>query len=61
MKSCKYEEFVDILGWTKPSGEEIQEERDALMRSEYFDSIENFPDRIDQFLDAINRVNKINI
>jgi hypothetical protein len=27
------------------------------MRSEYFDSIENFPDRIDQLLDAINRVN----
>jgi hypothetical protein len=26
------------------------------MRPEYFDSIELFPDRIDQLLDAINRV-----
>jgi hypothetical protein len=38
------------------SEEEIHEERDALMRSEYFDPIERFPDRIDQLLDALNRV-----
>jgi hypothetical protein len=26
------------------------------MRSQYFDPIEHFPDKIDQLLDAINRV-----
>jgi hypothetical protein len=26
------------------------------MRSEYFDPIERFPDRIDQLLNALNRV-----
>ncbi len=34
----------------------MYEERDALMRSEYFDPIERFPDKIDQLLDALNRV-----
>ena len=27
-----------------------------MMRSQYFDPIEHFPDRIDQLLDAINKV-----
>jgi hypothetical protein len=45
-----------FLGWRKRTEEEIHEERDAVMRSEYFDPIEHFPDRIDQLLDAINRV-----
>jgi hypothetical protein len=49
--------LVDILGWKQPSEEEIREEKDALMRSEYFNSIEIFPDKINQLLDAINRVN----
>jgi hypothetical protein len=40
----------------KPIKEELYEERDALMRSEYFDPIERFPERIDQLLDALNRV-----
>ncbi len=47
---------MDILGWKKQTEEEIYEARDALMRSEYFDPIERFPERIDQLLDAINRV-----
>ena len=30
--------------------------RDAQMRSQYVDLIENFPNQIDKLLDAINRV-----
>ncbi|CAF0785258.1 unnamed protein product [Adineta steineri] len=53
-----------IDGWTifcpfslkKLNQEEIQEERDCRMRSQYFDPIENFPDRIDQLLEAFNRI-----
>ncbi len=48
--------FLDILGWKKASEEEIYEERDNLMREEYFDPIERFPEKFDQFLEAINRV-----
>ena len=51
-----YTSFINILGWTKPSENEIHAERDALMRSQFFDPIENFPDRIDQLLDVIIRV-----
>ncbi|CAF4182198.1 unnamed protein product, partial [Adineta steineri] len=40
---------------------EIQEERDCRMRSQYFDPIENFPDRMDQLLEALNRVLTSNI
>jgi hypothetical protein len=40
----------------KPTKQEIYEVHDALMRQEYFDPIERFPDRIDQLLEAINRV-----
>jgi hypothetical protein len=35
---------------------ELQEERDALMRSEYHDPIERFPEKIDQLLEALNQV-----
>ena len=34
----------------------MYEERDALMRSEYHDPIERFPGKMDQLLDALNRV-----
>ena len=34
----------------------MMEERDEEMRSKYYDPIEHFPDRIDQLLDALNRV-----
>ncbi|CAF0955523.1 unnamed protein product [Adineta steineri] len=36
--------------------EEIQEERDCRMRSQYVDPIENFSDRIDQLLEAIDKI-----
>lgn len=45
-----------FLGLRKPTAEEIHEEWDAKMRQEYFDPIERFPERIDQLLNAINRV-----
>ncbi|CAF1253004.1 unnamed protein product [Adineta steineri] len=48
-----------FLNWThlrKPNVEELYEIQDSRMRSQYVDPIENFPDKIDQLLDAINRV-----
>jgi len=35
---------------------EIMEERDEEMRGKYRHPIEHFPDKIDQFLDALDRV-----
>jgi hypothetical protein len=35
---------------------EMLEERDEVMRNKYYDPIEQFPDKIDQLLDALNRV-----
>ncbi|CAF4075569.1 unnamed protein product [Adineta steineri] len=35
---------------------EIQEERDCRVRSQYVDPIENFPNKMDQFLEALNRI-----
>lgn len=32
------------------------EERDEEMRSKYLDPIESFPDKIDELLEAFNRV-----
>ena len=48
--------YVTILGLKKPTEEEIQEEQDAAMRTQYVDPIESFPGKIDQLLDALNRV-----
>ncbi len=48
--------FIDVLGLKKPSPAEIHEENDIRMRSQYFDLVEHFPDKVDQLLDAINRV-----
>ncbi|CAF1362531.1 unnamed protein product [Adineta ricciae] len=48
--------FQRWMGFRKPSKEELQEEKDIIMRSKYIDSIECFPDKIDRLLDAINRV-----
>ena len=45
-----------LLGLRKATAEEIHEEYDARMRQEYFDPIEHFPERMDQLLNAINRV-----
>jgi hypothetical protein len=47
---------IIIVGLKKQTEEEIHEERDALMRSTYHDPIEQFPHKIDQLLDALNRV-----
>jgi len=47
---------VNILGLKKASQTESLEERDSRMRSQYFDPIENFPDKIDQLLEELNRV-----
>jgi hypothetical protein len=38
------------------SESELIEERDEEMRNQYYDPIEHFPDKIDQLLDALNRV-----
>ncbi|CAF4099153.1 unnamed protein product, partial [Adineta steineri] len=54
--SFMLKKFQRWTGLQRITDEEIQEERDTVMRSEYFHPIENFPERIDQFLDAINRV-----
>jgi hypothetical protein len=35
------------------------EEYDEQMRSRYYDPIKNFPDKIDQLLEALNRVSPI--
>ena len=55
---CRFQRWT---GWKKPTQEEMYEERDALMRGEYFDPIERFPERIDRLLEAINRVSRISL
>ncbi|CAF1243620.1 unnamed protein product [Adineta steineri] len=48
-----------FLNWThlrRPNVEEIYEIQDSRMRSQYVDPIENFPDKIDQLLEAIDRI-----
>ena len=57
--SLMFRRFQRWSGWKKPTQEEIYEERDALMRGEYFDAVERFPERIDQLLAVINRVSGI--
>jgi hypothetical protein len=51
-----FDKFIRWTGFKKPTQEEIYLERDTMMRPEYFDPIEDFPKRIDQLLDVINRV-----
>ena len=45
-----------LLGLRQLSEEDLREERDKHMRSEYYDPVERFPDRIDQLLEGLNRV-----
>ena len=45
-----------VIGWEKPTDEERQAQRDAEMRTQFFGSVELFPKRIDQLLEALNRV-----
>jgi hypothetical protein len=54
--SNEYLSFIRILGWKKPNESEILDVRDAEMRSQDLDPIENFPNKIDQLLYALNPV-----
>ncbi|CAF0759134.1 unnamed protein product [Adineta steineri] len=56
MLSFMVKKFLRWIGLKKQTQSEIQEERDCRMRSQYFDPIENFPDRMDQLLEALNRI-----
>ena len=47
---------VGVLGLSKPSESEIIEERDAQLRGEYQDLIQQFPDKADRLLAVITRV-----
>ncbi|CAF0867741.1 unnamed protein product [Adineta steineri] len=51
-KNCLF----DILDLRRPNVEEIYELEDSRMHSQYVDPIENFPDKIDQLLEAIDRI-----
>ncbi|CAF4006621.1 unnamed protein product, partial [Adineta steineri] len=54
--SFMLKKFLRWTGLKKLNQLEIQEERDCRMRSQYFDPIENFPDGMDQLLEALNRI-----
>ena len=48
--------FCVFLGLGSSTELDRLKERDEQMRSKYIDPIEHFPDKIDQLLDALNRV-----
>jgi hypothetical protein len=48
----KNKDFSFVIGL----GGSNEFERDAQMRPKYLDPIEHFPDKMDQLLDALNRV-----
>jgi hypothetical protein len=48
--------IVSICRFKKADEIEMQEDKDVRMRSQYFDPIENFPDKIDQLLEGLNQV-----
>ena len=48
-----------MLGIWKPNELYLQEERDARMLSEDHDPVERFPVKVDQLLEALNRVESI--
>ncbi|CAF1645338.1 unnamed protein product, partial [Adineta ricciae] len=48
--------FLLWTGLKKLTRSELQEEIDAQMRTQYYDLIENFPDKIDQLLIAIDKI-----
>ncbi|UJR06650.1 hypothetical protein I4U23_010936 [Adineta vaga] len=56
MLSLIFETFQRWTGLKKVTEEEIQEERDARLREEYYDPIRRFPDKIDQLLVALNQI-----
>ena len=58
-KGKRYTIYDLLLGLKNLTPEELHEERDARMRPTYFHPVDNFPDRIDQLLTAIDRVGHI--
>ncbi|CAF1124640.1 unnamed protein product [Adineta steineri] len=56
MLSFMLKKFLRWTGLKKLNQSEIQEERDCRMRSQYVDSIDNFSNRIDQLLEAFDRI-----
>ena len=47
---------LGLLGLGRSTASHRQEEYDEEMRSKYVDPVENFPGKMDQLLDALNRV-----
>ncbi|CAF3754960.1 unnamed protein product, partial [Adineta steineri] len=54
--SFMLKKFLRWTGLKKSTKSEIQEEKDSRMRSQYFHPIDNFPDRIDQLLEAFDKI-----
>ena len=47
---------MGVIGLSKPSESEIIEARDAQLRGQYQDLIEQFPDKADRLLAVMTRV-----
>ncbi|UJR13336.1 hypothetical protein I4U23_000354 [Adineta vaga] len=56
MLSFMLKTFMQWTGLKKITEEDVQTQKDERMRSEYYDPIEKFPDKIDQLLDALNKI-----
>ncbi|CAF1369336.1 unnamed protein product [Adineta ricciae] len=56
MWSLMMKRFLRWLGLKKSSRAEIYAENDARMRLKYLDPIEDFPEKIDQLLIALNKI-----
>ncbi|CAF1590851.1 unnamed protein product, partial [Adineta steineri] len=54
--SFMIKKFLRWTGLKKPSESEIQEEKDSRVRSQYFHPMDNFRDRIDQLLEAFDKI-----
>ncbi|CAF1234789.1 unnamed protein product [Adineta steineri] len=48
--------FLHWTGLNKLNKLEMEEERDSQIRSQYVDPIEHFPNKIDQLLEALDRI-----
>ncbi|CAF4143107.1 unnamed protein product, partial [Adineta steineri] len=48
--------FQHWTGWKKASEKEIYQERNGLMRSGYINGMEHLSEKLDQILDAVNRL-----
>ena len=56
MLSFMWKRFLHWTRLRRPTQDEIQEERDVQMRSQYCDPIENFPHQIDQLFEQLDKV-----